>query len=183
MAWAVAATATVAAAAASPAPRPARHTMGRAEVVGETSAGVVVVMLMGRLLLRTWGRRLRPSPPTRTPPARIDTPTHKSPARSSAGWRPHPPPDPPVRWRQRAVRRTSRRADLAKLEAEIEEARPYLALAREINAEVQRVGAEGAGGDTLVDAIEAIPVRARAGIVRAVFDQLAPERQWAVLER
>lgn len=81
------------------------------------------------------------------------------------------------------MRRPRRRADLEKLEAEIEAARPYLELAKEINDQVRRVGAEGAGADHLVEAIEAVPRRERAAIVRAVFDQLPPDQQWDIIER
>lgn len=81
------------------------------------------------------------------------------------------------------MRPTRRRADLARLEAEIEQARPYLRLAREINDQVQRAGTEGVGADQLVEAIEAIPARERAGVVRAIFDQLPPDRQWDIIER
>ncbi len=42
---------------------------------------------------------------------------------------------------------------------------------------------EGAGSESLVEAIESIPKREREAVARAVFDRLSPEEQWAVLER
>jgi len=70
-----------------------------------------------------------------------------------------------------------------RLEAEIEDARPYLPLAREIHEEVARAAAGGSDAETLVDAIEAIPRRERLQIARAVFDRLPADQQWAIIER
>jgi hypothetical protein len=65
-----------------------------------------------------------------------------------------------------------------------EELRPYLELAREIQAEVSRVAADGVvGPDALVEAIGRIPDRERDRVVKAAFDRLAPGEQWAVIER
>jgi hypothetical protein len=72
---------------------------------------------------------------------------------------------------------------VARQEAELAELRPYLALAREIRAEAQRAAADGSAGvDSLVDAVEAIPKRERAGFARAVFDRLPADAQWAIIE-
>jgi hypothetical protein len=60
--------------------------------------------------------------------------------------------------------------------------RPYLDLAREIHELVTRTAADAdAGADELAAAIEAVPARERATVVRAVFDQLPSDRQWEVL--
>jgi hypothetical protein len=75
-------------------------------------------------------------------------------------------------------------AEQLRLAAEVESVRPFLDLAREIQAEVARVaGDDGADAQSLVEAIEAVPRRERERIARAVFDRLPPERQWAILER
>jgi hypothetical protein len=69
------------------------------------------------------------------------------------------------------------------LEAEIEDLRPYLGLAREIRDEVARLAAGDADGLALAGAIEAIPLRERSEIAREVFARLTPVQQWEVLER
>ncbi len=81
------------------------------------------------------------------------------------------------------MKRTRRRTDRASLEAEIEEARPFLSLAREIRAQVDRVGANGRGGEELVEALESIPTRERQAVARAVFDRLPAGEQWEIIER
>lgn len=81
------------------------------------------------------------------------------------------------------MRRTRRRTNQARLEAEIEEARPFLGLAREIREHVDRVAANGQGGDELVEALESIPTRERQAVARAVFDRLPADEQWAIVER
>lgn len=81
------------------------------------------------------------------------------------------------------MRRTRRRAEVARLEAEIEDARPFLALAREISEEVTRVAADGGAAEAVIEAVETIPRRERLDVARAVFDRLPPDRQWAVIER
>lgn len=82
------------------------------------------------------------------------------------------------------VRKVRRRDEVARLEAEIERARPYLALAHEIRAEVDRVAEQADGNiDVLVDAIDAIPTRERHAVALAVFRQLPADRRWDVLER
>ena len=61
---------------------------------------------------------------------------------------------------------------------------PYLALAQEIRAEVARLAADDAAGvDSIVAAIERFPRDERARVARSVFDRLAPDAQWAVLEK
>jgi hypothetical protein len=76
------------------------------------------------------------------------------------------------------------RDEVAKLEAELEAARPFLALAQEISADVARLAADGSATPELLDgAIAAIPQRERLTVARAVFDRLPPEQQWAVIER
>jgi len=72
---------------------------------------------------------------------------------------------------------------VARLEAEIEDARPFVSLAREIHDEVARAAAAGSDADTLVEAIDAIPRRERLQVARAVFDRLPADQQWAVIER
>jgi hypothetical protein len=73
---------------------------------------------------------------------------------------------------------------VARLEAELEAARPFLPLAREISDDVARLAADGgASPDLLGDVIAAVPQRERLDVARAVFERLAPEQQWAVIER
>jgi hypothetical protein len=82
------------------------------------------------------------------------------------------------------VRKARRRAELARLESEIEEARPFLDLAREIQYEVARVAADGdARGESLAELIERIPRRERLEVAQAIFERLPAERQWAIIER
>ena len=82
------------------------------------------------------------------------------------------------------MRRVRRRDEVARLAAEIEEARPYLPLAREIHDEVHRALENGAAdADTLADAVEAVPERERRAVALAVFHQLPAEQQWEILER
>lgn len=62
--------------------------------------------------------------------------------------------------------------------------RPYLDLAREIRAAVERFASDDTAEiDTLVEAIDAIPQRERARVAQSIFDRLPAERQWAILER
>lgn len=76
------------------------------------------------------------------------------------------------------------RAELEDLLAEVDAVRPYLDLAREIRAAVERFASDDtADVDTLVEAIDAIPQRERARVARSIFDRLPAERQWAILER
>jgi hypothetical protein len=82
------------------------------------------------------------------------------------------------------VPKARRRDEVAKLEAELEAARPFLPLAREISDDVARLAADGsASTDLLEEAVAGVPQRERAAVARAVFDRLAPDQQWAVLER
>ena len=77
-----------------------------------------------------------------------------------------------------------RRDEVARLEAELEAARPFLPLAREISDDVARLVADGgASPDLLEEAITAVPQRERLEVARAVFDRLTPDQQWAVIER
>jgi hypothetical protein len=74
--------------------------------------------------------------------------------------------------------------EVAKLEEELEAARPFLPLAREISDDVARLAADGSTStDVLADAIAAVPQRERLEVARAVFDRLDPDQQWAVIER
>jgi hypothetical protein len=81
------------------------------------------------------------------------------------------------------VGRAQRREDIARLEAEVAAARPYLGLAREIQHEVDRLSADpSVAGDSLTDAIDAIPRRERLALARTIFDHLPAEKQWAIIE-
>lgn len=61
---------------------------------------------------------------------------------------------------------------------------PYLELAREIHHDVARVAADdSASAEALVAAVERIPNAERDRVVRAVFERLPADQQWAVLER
>ena len=82
------------------------------------------------------------------------------------------------------ARRDDRSDELEELAAEVDAVRPYLDLAREIRHAVDEFASDDdAQVETLVQALDAIPQRERAGVARSVFDQLPAERQWAVLER
>jgi hypothetical protein len=66
----------------------------------------------------------------------------------------------------------------------LDAARPYLDLAREIQHEVARLADDSSAHvDTLAEVIEQFPQRERLRVARAVFDKLAPERQWDIIER
>jgi hypothetical protein len=66
--------------------------------------------------------------------------------------------------------------------AELDDLRPYLDLAREIRAEVERLAADDAtDGDALARAFEEIPRRERVQVARDVFARLPAERQWELL--
>jgi hypothetical protein len=65
-----------------------------------------------------------------------------------------------------------------------EQLEPYLALAREIKHEVDRVlEDDAAGADSLTEVIERIPREERQRVAQLVFDQLDPDQQWSILER
>jgi hypothetical protein len=82
--------------------------------------------------------------------------------------------------RDRGIRR---RAELGKSASELDEARPFLELAREIQAEVARIAADpSAHGDLLVELLERTPRDERMKLAQAVFGQLPLERQWAIIE-
>lgn len=80
--------------------------------------------------------------------------------------------------------RKTQRDQLAELQSELDEVRPYLDLAREIQHEVARVADDSSSHvDMLAEVIEQFPQRERLRVVRAVFDTLPPERQWEIIER
>ena len=61
---------------------------------------------------------------------------------------------------------------------------PYLDLAREIRREVARLAADDTAGAEAIEAtLDRFPVEAREQVARSVFDRLAPETQWEVIER
>src|SRR5205809_2347903 len=96
--------------------------------------------------------------------------------RSSVPW---PPLD-----ERKLVGRAQRREEIARLEAEVAEARPYIGLAREVQREVDRVTADpSVSTETLSEAIDAVPRRERLNLARAIFDRLSPDRQWDIIER
>jgi hypothetical protein len=60
----------------------------------------------------------------------------------------------------------------------------YIALAREIRAEVDRIAADpGAHGELLAEVFERANHEERARLAREVFAALEPQQQWAVIER
>ena len=64
----------------------------------------------------------------------------------------------------------------------MDDARPFLELAREIQAEVARIAADPeAHSELLFEFIEGIPREERMKLARRIFDELPPERQWAVI--
>lgn len=74
--------------------------------------------------------------------------------------------------------------ELTRRLVELDDLEPYLALAREIRQEVERVVADdAAGADSIVEALERFPGEERAKVARSVFDRLPAEAQWAVIER
>jgi hypothetical protein len=82
------------------------------------------------------------------------------------------------------VRRSRERADLERQAAELEVARPYLELAREIQAEVARIAADpSVQSELLFDLVEAAPREERMKLARRIFAELPAERQWVVIER
>jgi hypothetical protein len=81
------------------------------------------------------------------------------------------------------MRRGRERAELERRAAELEAARPYLELAREIQAEVARIAADPtAQSDLLVELIDDAPREERMKLARRIFSELTPERRWAVIE-
>jgi hypothetical protein len=78
----------------------------------------------------------------------------------------------------------ARPAEVEELRAELEASRPFLALARELQAEVDRIAADpDADLDALTEVFDRLPKAARQRLAEATFQSLPPERQWAVLER
>jgi hypothetical protein len=85
--------------------------------------------------------------------------------------------------RRKAVQR-ARSDEIARLQAELEEVRPFLDLARAIRSEVARIADDASGQvDTLAEVIEEFPRQERLRVTRAIFDRLPPGRQWEILER
>jgi hypothetical protein len=81
------------------------------------------------------------------------------------------------------VREARREAEISEPGSEVDEAGPFLELAREIHAEVARIAADpSAHGDLLVELMDRIPREERMKLAQAIFDQLPPERQWAIIE-
>jgi hypothetical protein len=82
------------------------------------------------------------------------------------------------------VRNARRREELSRLQAEIEEAQPFLELAREIRREVALVAADTPlQADTLAELIDRIPHQERLAVARAIFAKLPADQQWAIIER
>ena len=80
------------------------------------------------------------------------------------------------------MRKPRRQAEVDSLRSELEEARPYLGLAREIHDEVQRVADDpAADADLLVELVDAWPRDARRRVVEAAFHELPADRRWAIL--
>src|SRR5262245_37888783 len=81
------------------------------------------------------------------------------------------------------VRGARREAEISEPGSEIDEAGPFLELAREIHAEVARIAADpSAHGDLLVELMDRIPRDERMKLAQAIFARLPPERQWAIIE-
>jgi hypothetical protein len=81
------------------------------------------------------------------------------------------------------ARGARREAEINEPGSEVDEAGPFLELAREIQAEVARIAADpSAHGDLLVELMDRIPRDERMKLARAIFAQLPPERQWGVIE-
>jgi len=75
-----------------------------------------------------------------------------------------------------------RRAEIEELRSEIEGSRPYLGLAREIHAEVERAVADPVGDlDELAEVIARMPRDARLEAVLAAFRGLPAGEQWDLL--
>ncbi len=83
---------------------------------------------------------------------------------------------------RRTMARRERDDDLARRLAELDEVRPFLDLAKEINHHVQQATTDGTyDAATLVDALRAVPDRERQQLVTTVFAQLDADRQWELL--
>jgi hypothetical protein len=81
------------------------------------------------------------------------------------------------------VGRSQRRDEVARLEAEVAAARPYLGLAREIQEEIDRVNADPSFPvDSIFAAVDAIPQRERLALARTIFDRLPDEQRWTIVE-
>ena len=67
---------------------------------------------------------------------------------------------------------------------EADDLETYVDLAREIRREVTRLAADDAAGAEAIEAsLDRFPVEAREQLARSVFDRLAPDTQWDVIER
>jgi hypothetical protein len=78
----------------------------------------------------------------------------------------------------------AQRAEVDRLRAELERHGPYLALAEQLHAEVDRVVADPDGDlDEFGAAIDRWPREAREAAVIAAFGQLPAEQQWEILAR
>jgi hypothetical protein len=81
------------------------------------------------------------------------------------------------------VQRARRRAEFTESGPQVDEAGPFLELAREIQAAVARIAADpSAHGDLLVELMDRIPRVERMKLAQAIFARLPPERHWAVIE-
>jgi hypothetical protein len=77
-----------------------------------------------------------------------------------------------------------RRAEVERLRSELEQSRPYLGLAREIQDEVERAVADpDTDLDDLAEALDQWPRDARLAAVTSAFRQLPPLEQWEILAR
>jgi hypothetical protein len=82
------------------------------------------------------------------------------------------------------MRKARRQAEVERLQAELEESRPFLGLAREIHEEVSRLAEDPtADSDVLIEAIEQLPREARLRAAEAAFRSLPAEQQWEILIR
>lgn len=76
------------------------------------------------------------------------------------------------------------REERDRLPADLEELRPFIALAREIKRNVDRITADdSADVEQLSEAIAEIPRSERQRVTEAVFDRLPADVQFAILER
>ena len=82
------------------------------------------------------------------------------------------------------MRWARRKDDQANVAGGPEVPQPYLDLAREIHAEVERVAADpSAHGDLLAELLDRIPNDQRMKLAQTIFDELSPDRQWELIER
>lgn len=80
------------------------------------------------------------------------------------------------------MRKPRRTAEVDKLRTELDVARPYLGLAREIHDEVQRLAADPTSEvELLADTLERMPRDARARVVESAFAELPAVDRWSIL--